>query len=187
MSTAVSYQVFIHRVTFRVIFFREHFLLPVVLTHAARDAEGRVQHGTEPLNLDLREILLENIQFDSVFHFRWTSIQSTDRARESSRHSGRSAREDMMNGPRPRPSKIWAPAFGCLLLRLFLLLLGPGVAGQTEIQDTFCNGRGVTNSNLTCSCFSGFRGPDCSLSECVQRALPGRKHQRLRRWKQVLA
>ncbi|CAM9471330.1 unnamed protein product, partial [Hapterophycus canaliculatus] len=71
-----------------------------------------------------------------------------------------------MNLPRPRSSKIWAPAFGCLLWRLFLLFLGSGVAGQTEIQDTFCNGRGMINSNLTCSCFSGFRGPDCSLKNC---------------------
>ncbi|CAM9624433.1 unnamed protein product, partial [Sphacelaria rigidula] len=29
-----------------------------------------------------------------------------------------------------------------------------------------CSGRGLINSNLTCSCFSGFRGPDCSLRAC---------------------
>lgn len=73
-----------------------------------------------------------------------------------------------MGGLCPRPSMIWAPALGCLLWRLLPLLLALvdfGAFGQTEIQATFCNGRGMINSNLTCSCFSGFRGPDCSLSE----------------------
>lgn len=57
----------------------------------------------------------------------------------------------------------WAFSLWCLLWRL--LAIDVKVHGQTEIQDTFCNGRGMINSNLTCSCFSGFRGPDCSLSE----------------------
>ncbi|CAB1097259.1 unnamed protein product [Ectocarpus sp. CCAP 1310/34] len=58
----------------------------------------------------------------------------------------------------------WGFSLWCLLWRL--LALDVGVHGQTEIQDTFCNGRGIINSNLTCSCFSGFRGPDCSLKRC---------------------
>ena len=72
-----------------------------------------------------------------------------------------------MDGLYPRRPMIWAPALGCLLWRLLplLALVDYGAVGQTEIQATFCNGRGLINSNLTCSCFSGFRGPDCSLSE----------------------
>lgn len=82
--------------------------------------------------------------------------------------------DDMCGGACRRPSTIWASALAhCLLWRLLppllfcvvLLDFGFKVNGQTEIQETFCNGRGMINSNLTCSCFSGFRGPDCSLSE----------------------
>lgn len=39
------------------------------------------------------------------------------------------------------------------------------VLAQTDLLENFCSGRGIINSNLTCSCFSGFRGPDCSLRE----------------------
>ncbi|CAM9386537.1 unnamed protein product [Pylaiella littoralis] len=81
----------------------------------------------------------------------------------------------MCGGACRRPSTIWASALAhCLLWRLLppllfcvvLLDFGFRVNGQTEIQETFCNGRGMINSNLTCSCFSGFRGPDCSLKAC---------------------
>lgn len=61
---------------------------------------------------------------------------------------------------------------------LFLILLdtaGIRILGAAQ-DETFCGGRGMINANLTCSCFNGFRGPDCSLSEtyyetCMYRDL----------------
>lgn len=79
-----------------------------------------------------------------------------------------------MDGSCPSLSMAWAFSLWCLLWRL--LALDVGVHGQTEIQDTFCNGRGIINSNLTCSCFSGFCGPNCSLSESyVYRTISHRR------------
>lgn len=86
--------------------------------------------------------------------------------------------DDMLRGGCRRPSmSCLASALAQCMLRILLppllsavlLDFDFGVNGQTEIQETFCNGRGLINSNLTCSCFSGFRGPDCSLSELRHR------------------
>ena len=62
-----------------------------------------------------------------------------------------------------------ASTLGCLtwilLSVVFGIIIGIFGLGQGKIQETFCSGQGMINGNLTCSCFSGFRGPDCSLSE----------------------
>ncbi|CAM9210082.1 unnamed protein product, partial [Laminaria digitata] len=73
---------------------------------------------------------------------------------------------------RPPTAAVWASALGYYFLWGSLLLgLSTDVLGQTPDEDvvvpqTFCNGQGLINSNLTCSCLSGFRGPDCSLRMC---------------------
>lgn len=51
-----------------------------------------------------------------------------------------------------------------LLLLILLDMTGIRILGAAQ-DETFCGGRGMINANLTCSCFNGFRGPDCSLSE----------------------
>lgn len=64
------------------------------------------------------------------------------------------------------------PSLLCRVVLSLVLLLAfwssgtfLGVLGQTDLLESFCSGRGLINSNLTCSCFTGFRGPDCSLSK----------------------
>ncbi|CAM9905601.1 unnamed protein product, partial [Discosporangium mesarthrocarpum] len=40
------------------------------------------------------------------------------------------------------------------------------IRAQSELQATLCSGRGFIHPNLTCSCFSGFQGADCSQRAC---------------------
>ncbi|CAM9453786.1 unnamed protein product [Choristocarpus tenellus] len=48
----------------------------------------------------------------------------------------------------------------CALWAIFI-----GINAQTDLLAP-CSGRGLIHANLTCSCFSGFEGADCSLRSC---------------------